>query len=225
MSLDTYAGIRAAIVEWAFTTGNITDAMVKNDFFPQLWSMIYYGDQTPGMMPVEPLRIRSMIESATLTTATGGTISISGDVSEDWLEFVELTPTLQGARSLNFLQPWEFRKQYDMLQNRVPPPVIYTIEGDTLSVAPKAAEADIAAVWYQGFTRLSADSDTDWLVENAPHVYLRGGLMLAADYLKDDGERTKYRADFAGAIRALNQNDKRQRVSGAVPVARPRSVA
>jgi hypothetical protein len=226
VSLTTYATVRAAILDWSWTQGGLTDTIIKNDIFPQLWSIMYHGDRQAGQQAIEPLRVRAMISSATLTTSSTGTVTISTGVSASWLDFVEITPTLQGAQSLNYLAPWTFRKQFDMLQNTTPPPVVYTIEGDTLQVAPKAASASLAAVWYQRFTALSADSDTDWIITSAPHVYMTGGMWLAAKYMREDaGVIADFRGQFAGAIKALNMTDIKRQSSGSVAVARPRSIA
>ena len=224
MSLTTYATIRAAILDWQWTQGGLTDAIIKNDIFPQLWSIMYHGDRTEGMQPIEPLRVKAMVSSGTITTDANGDITIATGVNANWLEFIEITPVLAGSHSLNYMDPWSFRKQSDALQNTTPPPVIYTVEGDTLHVAPKVASTGLSAVWYQKFTALSADSDTDWIVTNAPHVYMRGGLFLACDYTQDD-RRAQWRAEFAGAIKALNMNDQKRRASGGTPVARPRAIA
>lgn len=222
MSLTTYAGIRAAILDWAWTQGGLTDTIIKNDIFPQLWAMIYYGDRTAGLQPIEPLRLRAMTTSGTLTPDTNGQVTISTGVSSSWLEFIEMTPTYSDAQSMNYLEPWTFRKQVDALAATSAPQFIYTVEGDSLKVAPKNTGA-INAYWYAKFTALSDDSDTDWLVLNAPHVYLRGGLMLACDYTQDE-RRAQFRAEFAGAIKGLNLNDQRARASGSKPVTRPRVV-
>jgi hypothetical protein len=63
----------------------------------------------------------------------------------------------------------------------------------------------------------------DWVLTNAPQVYLNGCLMEACAYLQDNRE-AEFRAKFAGAIMALNLNDKNARSSGAPLIARPRVV-
>lgn len=219
MALTTYGGIKTAVADWAYTGGGVTASLVGTDFFPQVQSMMYNGDGAD----IEPLKISAMVDSATVTPATGGIITISTQISTTWLEFIELTPTQSGSLSLNYVPPWQFRKQQDALQSTVGPPTMYTIEGDKLYLAP-AAVTSIAAKWYEKFTALSADGDTDWIIDNAPQVYLNGCLMLACAYTQDDREG-QFRAKFAASIKALNLSDVAARTSGAVKVARPRSIA
>lgn len=218
MSLNTYGAIKTAVADWAFTGGGVTATLVGTDFFPQVQSMMYRGDGTD----VPALRIRAMVDSATVTPATGGIITISSQIGADWLEFLELTPTQTGSASINYVEPWQFRKQAGLIQSTTGPQYIYTIEGDKLYLAP-AAVGTIAAKWYEKFTAVSGDSDTDWIILNAPQVYLNGCLMLACAYT-DDQREMQFRQKFAAGIKALNLNDQRERMSGAVKVARPRSV-
>lgn len=222
MSLSTYANIRSAILDWTWAQGGLTDTIIKNDIFPQLWAMIYYGDRTNGLQPIEPLRVRSMESSATLTPSAAGVVTISTAVNSGWLEFIEITPTYSYAKPLRIVEPWQFRREQELWNRGTAPTEIATVEGDSLIVSPPTANTLVAA-WYQKFTALSADSDTDWIVTNAPHVYLRGGLMLACDYVQDE-RRAQYRAEFAGAIAALNLNDRTRRASGSPMIARPRVV-
>lgn len=222
MSLDTYVHIRSAIIDWQWTQGSLTDTIVKNDIFPQLWQLIYYGDRTEGMQPIEPLRVRAMSASGTLTPDSTGQVTISTGVSSSWLGFTSLYPTYSYAQSMQYVEPWEFYKNTTLTNTTDPPQLIYTIIGDSLKFAPTNS-GTLNATWYAKFTQLSADTDTDWIVTNAPRVYLMGGLMLGCDYSQDD-RRAQFRAEFAGAIKALNMYDQRSRASGSLAYSRPRVV-
>jgi len=218
MALSTYGGLKSAVVDWSYNGGGVTAALVGTDFFPQVQSMMYQGHGTD----IDPLRIRAMVDSATITPATGGIITISSQVDSGWLEFIELVPTNTGAVSINYVEPWAFRKEAVSIQSTLAPQAIYTIEGDSLYLAPAAVQP-IAAKWYQKFTAVSADGDTDWIITNAPQVYLDGCLMLACAYTQDEREAA-FRAKFAAGIKGLNLNDQRARASGSVKIARPRVV-
>lgn len=222
MALTNYGTVRAAALDWSWTTGSLTDTIMANDIFPLVQSQMYWGDNTAGMQRVPPLRIRSMVTTGTLTPATGGTVTISTGVSSTWLEFIELVPTYNYARSLTYMEPWSFRKQVDALNSAAAPQLIYTVEGDTLYLAPENT-GTVTAAWYAKFAALSSDSATDWIITNAPQVYLYGAIAQGCLYTQDDRYQ-QYRALFAGAIKALNDTDQQQRASGSRNVARPRSV-
>lgn len=216
MALSTFGGLKTAIADWAW--GEVTTTLINTDFFPQAQSKMYYGDG----LDIEPLRIRAMVDSATVTPDSGGTITITSAFGSGWLEFIELTPTTSGAESLNYVEPWAFRKEADKLAGTSGPQSIYTVEGGLVYLGP-AAVTTIAAKWYEKFTAVSGDSDTDWIILNAPQVYLNGCLMEACAYLNDKRE-AEFRAKFAASIRGLNLNDRKQRTSGATKWARPRAV-
>lgn len=218
MALNTFGGLKAAVVDWSYTGGSVTAAVVGSDFFPQVQSMMYHGHGTD----IDPLRISAMVDSATITPAAGGIITISSQVDAGWLEFIEMVPTSNGAVSINYVPPWDFRKQAYAIQSTLAPQYIYTIEGDSLYLAPASVQP-IAAKWYEKFTAVSADGDTDWIILNAPQVYLDGCLMLACAYTQDEREAS-FRAKFAAGIKGLNLHDQRARSSGSVKVSRPRVV-
>ena len=218
MSLTTYAQLKSAVADWAFQGGQVTTTLVGSDFFPQMQSMMYFGDSPD----IQPLRVRAMENEGTITPATGGIVTISTDISTKWLQFIEMTPTQVGSASLNYVEPWQFRKFTQALNDTTNPQYTYTIEGDKLYLAP-AGVGSIKMRWLEKFTALTADSDTDWVLTNAPQVYLNGCLALACAYT-DDPREAAFRAKFGSAIRALNLNDKASRASGAKLVARPRVV-
>lgn len=218
MTLSTYGALKTAVADWSYNGAGVTATLVGTDFFPQMQAMMYRGHG----LDIQPLRISAMVDSATITPASGGIITISSQVDAGWLEFIEMVPTSNGSVSINYVPPWDFRKNAYAIQSTVAPQYIYTIEGDSLYLAPAAVQP-IAAKWYQKFTALSADGDTDWIILNAPQVYLDGCLMLACAYAQDEREG-QFRQKFAAGIKALNLNDQRARSSGSVKVARPRSV-
>lgn len=220
MALNTFAAIKTAVADWHWNGGGVTATLVGTDFFPQMQAMMYRGHG----LDIPPLRIAAMVDSdAAVTPASGGVITISSQIDAGWLEFIELVPTTNGAVALDYVPPWQFRKEADAIMSTTGPQSIYTIEGDKVYLAP-AAVTTLGIKWYQKFTALSADSDTDWIVTNAPQVYLDGCLMLACAYTQDDRE-SQFRQKFAAGIKGLNLNDQRARSSGSVKVARPRSVA
>lgn len=216
MAVATYGGIKTAVADWLERTDLTT--VIADDFFPMMQAKMYFGHGRD----IEPLRNRAMIGTGTVTPDTGGTITITSALNSGWLEMIEMVPTTTGAKSLDYVEPWAFRKKQEMLTSTTGPQLIYTIEGGIVYLAP-AAVTTVACKWYQKFTALSAAGDSDWIILNAPHVYMDGLLMEACAYLSDDRE-AMFRQKFAAGIKALNMTDQRQRAAGSVPVARPRTV-
>lgn len=219
-AITTLGTLNAAISPY-YPDGPRTDitAALLTDFLNFTQSKMYLGE--PGL---EPLRIRQMITSGTLTPATGGVVTISSGVSATWLEFVEITPDQVGSLSMNYREPWAFRKEC-LLTSNVGPQLFYTIEGDKLLVGPQAI-ATMTAYWYAKFAAISADSDHDWIIDNAPQIYLNGMLAEACAYFgANAAEEQSYRAKFWAGIQGLNGNDRRARQSGAPLRTMPRACA
>lgn len=79
----------------------------------------------------------------------------------------------------------------------------FSITGNSLRVYPTITN-DIELTYYAHFTAFSADEDTDWLLTKKPLVYMRACQMMAADFLKDDGEYAKYQSIVDRYIHELN---------------------
>ena len=219
-AITTFATLKTAVSAY-HPDGPRTDidSGLLADFFLFTQSKMYRGDTG-----IQPLRIQQMVSSATLTPSSAGVVTITSAVNSGWLEFIELTPTYTGARPLDYVEPHAFRREQNLWLAGAAPARIYTIEGNSLIVSPPQA-ATIVASWYQKFTTMSADSDTDWVLLNAPQVYLNGMLAEACAYSGTlPAEEAGLRAKFAGGIAALNLNDKVQRSSGSPKIARPRVV-
>ncbi len=221
MALGTFGDIKSAISDWAW--GEVTAAQVESDFFPRMQSKLYYGDGNgrDGLTQIKPLRIRQMVDSATLTPSASGQVTISSACGSGWLEFIEITPTTVGEKSLDYLDPFEFQKRPDL--DYAGPAKFYTVEGDTLYTGPYSSST-LAAKWYEKFTALSGSSDVDWVLTNAPHVYMDGCLMEICLYLQDE-RYAQFRSAFAAGINALNMNNTAATKSGSVLRAIPRNVA
>lgn len=221
MALDTFGGLKTAIADWAW--GEVTTALIGTDFFPRMQSKLYLGDGDgrDGLVPIKPLRIRQMEDSAVLTPSAAGQVTISSACGAGWLDFINLTPVLTGSRALDYLDPFEFKNHPDLAAGG--PARFYTVEGDVLYTGPYS-NADINARWHEKFTALSADGDTDWVLTNAPQVYMDGCMMEICTYLQDE-RYGQFRSAFAAGINGLNLNNRAAKRSGAVLRAQPRNYA
>lgn len=221
MTLSTFGDLKTAIRDWAW--GEVSVTLIGADIFPRMLSRLYYGDGgvRDGLIPINPLRIRQMEDSATLSPSAAGQVTISSACGVGWLDFINLTPTATNSVALEYLDPFEFKQRTELAAGGRAQ--FYTIEGDTLYTGPYS-DATIAARWHEKFTALSADGDTDWVLTNAPQVYMDGCMMEICTYLQDD-RYGQFRAAFAAGINALNLNNRAAKRSGAVLRAQPRNYA
>lgn len=102
-------------------------------------------------------------------------------------------------------------------------PAGYTIDGTRILVAAGGASAYVLNYW-QSYEALSASSDTNWLLTNAPDVYLYGALVHGAVFLKDPTAAAGYRQLYDAAVSAINSQARAQQIAGPARV-RPRTYA
>lgn len=133
--------------------------------------------------------------------------------------FIEARRFVVGDLVREYVSPEMFQdKQANQSTERV-----FTRIGEELHVlgGGDAAYSLLASV---SFAELSADADTNWLLTNAPDVYLYASLKHSAIWLKDAPAATGYAQVYAEALAKTNGTDKAARFAGRLTV-RPRVVA
>lgn len=90
---------------------------------------------------------------------------------------------------------------------------VFTIIGQTFYVLNGGTQT-YALTYYAAFAGLSASSDTNWLLTNAPDVYLFGALRHAAVYTVDDAAASKYSGMYGAAVQRINAREAAGSVSG-----------
>lgn len=196
MSLDTYGGLKTAVGVWlnrADLSGYIPD------FVRLAEQRINYGGD--GMFPSTPLRIPAMQAAAT------GTISSSTIAFPTrFLEPIRVAATSGGSTwSLLYVAP----ERYSEASSSSALPTVYTYLENAIKIAGSGV-ADYTVDYYQAFASLASDADTNWLLSNAPGVYLYASLLEAAPFLGDDPKLAQWAAMLNSSVAAVNRATKYQ---------------
>lgn len=72
----------------------------------------------------------------------------------------------------------------------------------------------IALHYWARFDPLVDDADTNWLLTNAPNVYLTSMLVEAARWSRDDALGIREAANYASAVSSLHSSDQAARIAG-----------
>ena len=73
--------------------------------------------------------------------------------------------------------------------------------------------------FYQGFASFSDDTDTNWVLTNAPDLYLAGALFHANNFIKDTEEAAKWGGIFNSLVADLESyQDSRNYPGGSLQV-------
>lgn len=193
MSLTTYDGLKASIANWL----NRAD----------MDSVI------PDLIALAEVRFnRELRMNAQDSTASG---TLSGQlitIPADLVDLKRITITANGEEhDLRYVSP----EDYDRYQPLSGKPFVYTSFTNNYRVAPGPDGAYPYTIYYSAKFAALADAGTNWLLENAPDVYLYGALLEAAPYLRDDGRVQLWATAYQNAISKLQQQDSDMRYPNA----------
>jgi hypothetical protein len=205
MALTTYNELKSSVADWL----NRTDlTAVVPDFISLAEAQI---ERT--------LRTRQMIVRATASIDTEYSA-----VPADFLETKSIKLNTSPVTALAF----ESIDSLDQLKATAyiaaGKPQYFGIVGGQIRVLPVPDSTYTAELtYYAKLTKLSSTVATNWLLAQAPDVYLYGALMQAAPYLKDDARITVWSSIYMKGLEDLQVADDRSATSGGAIMARART--
>lgn len=186
MSINSYSTLCDAVARWTYRD-DLTD--VIPDFVALAESRIN-----------RDLILRVMEKTAT-GTLSGATFAAPSDLG--------ITQRLSIAADsriveLRYVAP-ETISQYSSGTGL---PQMYTLIGGNIQVIPAPDGAYTYTLNYMGdLPHLSATQTTNWLILNAPDVYLYASLLEAAPYLQDDARVPLWSQAYQEAVASVQQVD------------------
>lgn len=112
-------------------------------------------------------------------------------------------------RKLVYVSPDQMDDAFDAGAKQAGVPAYYTIIGDDIYVSPRPDGAYQARMIYrERLEPLSSDSDSNWLLEQHPDLYLYASALQAAPYLKDDDRLGMWQAIVNDTIDAINAESR-----------------
>lgn len=94
-------------------------------------------------------------------------------------------------------------------------PEVYTIIGENIVLGPTPdAVYSTSMLYYKTFDALSDSSPTNWVIINAPDVYLYGTLLEAEPFLMNDARVQLWATALTESINTLQEQDNKDRHSG-----------
>lgn len=206
MAISTYAELQAAVGNW-LARGDLVASIP--DFIALGEQRLFYGADDPNF-PSPPLRLGAM--EATTDPAAFAT---TGDVAT-----MPLPPGFLEARALSLVT--DPKAPLDLVSLRQIAaagrgrgrPRLYTFDGDGIRFAPTPdASYGVELAYYRRFDPL-ATTPSNWLLTNAPGVYLYAALLEAQPFLMNDARLPVWAAMLGAATRALTETDRRGRWGG-----------
>ena len=207
MALTTYTELKASLADW----------LNRSDLTSVIPDFISLAEAQMERQ----LRTRQMIVRATASFAAAAEY---GTVPDDFLEVKSIKLDTNPVTSLTF----QTIDSLDQLSNTTylssGKPLYFTVVGNQFRLLPipdGAYTADL--VYYAKLTKLSASVATNWLLTQAPDVYLYGSLLQAAPYLQDDARISVWSSLYTAGLDQLQVADDRGSTSGGALMARART--
>jgi hypothetical protein len=201
MAITTYGQLVSAVTEWLARDQDTTLVLRIPDFITLAEAKLNRELFVPQM------------EKRSTTTV---------DTTSDEPEFISLPTDFQSMISLRLSNvtgkpPLRFlgAAQVDSLRYRsnnvTAQPAAYTIIGSEIELIPTPGQDYTIEMVYRAIiTPLNVDNTSNWLLLQAPDVYLYGTLLETAPYLKEDSRIQTWLLGFKSAIDGLNRMRARQ---------------
>jgi hypothetical protein len=201
MAISTYAELQAAVGDW-LARGDLAARIP--DFIALAEQRLFYGADDANF-PSAPLRLRAMeatTDPAVFATSPGvATLPLPADFLE-----VRAVGLASDPKTPLDLAPL---RQLSALTGAPGRPRLYTLDGDAIRFAPTPDAAyGVELAYFRRFDPL-ATTPTNWLLTNAPGVYLYAALLEAQPFLMNDARLPVWAAMLGAATRALTESDRR----------------
>lgn len=168
MALTTYNELKAAVADW----------LNRADLTTQIPDFIYLAEATLNKI----LRSSYMITSGTASITSG-----AAAVPADALEIIYAQVQNALGEPLEQVSPSQLmmlrRNRFRSSGN----PKFFAVVGRNIQVSPVPSGASTLAIsYYQKIPNLGVSVSTNWLLQQAPDLYLYTSLMHALPFLQDD---------------------------------------
>ena len=191
MAITTYSELQAAIADWL----NRSDLTARIPDFIALAETRINRD----------LRAR---EQQVIATANVDTPFFA--LPGDFLEFKSFRITDTGGSAFELMLSTPEQISAALAESSVSnTPRFVTIIGDQFQLWPSPDQMYVGSLAYvRKVPALSDAAPTNWLLSDAPDVYLYGALMAAGPFLRDNEALVTFKALFDEALEAIRVADK-----------------
>ena len=94
-------------------------------------------------------------------------------------------------------------------------PKFYTILANEVSFGPiPGSVVEVEMLFYKKFDNLSGSVATNWLITNAPDIYLYGSMLEAEPFIMNDERVQLWAAALERGVSDLQEQDNKDRHSG-----------
>jgi hypothetical protein len=183
MSISNYAELQTAV----------TSYLHRSDLTAMIPEFITLAEAKIN----RALRLRAMENIAT------GAVAASVALPTGFVEMIGLSASVGSTTyALTYIPPSGINAANASARS-------YSIVGDSLYFVPSGSSQTYTLTYYKKFDALS--TGINWLITNAPDVYMYATMLEAAPYIKDDSRIATWANMLTESIEGLKRADRRDR--------------
>jgi len=136
-------------------------------------------------------------------------------IPADWLETIRFHITDGGTKPLDLISRKALEDKRAGNENMSGTPRYYTHADSQFELYPTPNEqTNTELLYFAKIPSLSDSNTTNWLLEDAPDVYLYGALLHSAPYLAEDERVGVWAQMYSASVSQLNDKSEKSRMSG-----------
>jgi len=194
MSFSNYDELKKSVSNWA-------DRDDLNSFIPDFIALCEARFN-------RELRLRSM-EQKEYADTVGGQANYA--LPTNFLQMREFRLNQNPTVSLQYVSP-EIYESWNLGSGQ---PKWYTIIANEIRIGPVPAGVyEMEMLFWRKFPNLGGTNHSNWMLQNAPDVYLYGSLMELEPFIQNDARLAVWSAGYSKAINDIQLQDDKDRHSG-----------
>ena len=136
-------------------------------------------------------------------------------IPADWVESIRLHLTGSGTSAVNLISRDAMADKRGKNEDTSGTPIYYTHADGQFQLYPTpSADTDFELLYIQKLDALSGSNADNWLLLEAPDVYLYGALIHSAPYLVEDERVAIWAQMYSASVARLNEASESARFSG-----------
>ena len=196
MAISTYSELNTAVANW----------LDRDDLTDRIPEFIALCEARFNRL----LRIRAMEYKQTASTVAG---QRNLALPTGFIQMRNLQMNASPIVPMQYVTPEIYDRLYGSTFTGTPE--MYTIIADEIQLGPIPASVQtIEMLFYKKFDALTDVATTNWMITNAPDVYLYGCLLEAEPFIMNDERVPLWMQGFQQAIADLEEQDNKDRHSG-----------
>ena len=196
MAISNYTELKTAVANW----------LDRSDLTDRIPEFIALAEERFNRV----LRLRSMETKETASTVAG---QRNLALPAGYIQMRNFQVNSSPLTTLSYVTPEIYDRVWGGSTSGTPK--FYTILANEVSFGPiPGSVMEVEMLFYKKFDNLSVSTTTNWLITNAPDIYLYGSMLEAEPFIMNDERVPLWAQALQQGISDLQEQDNKDRHSG-----------